>query len=448
MWCRLDAKLLVGLCALASLLEAIGCSHSRRAPARTATRRVGDSPVATSFAKDAGAPIASGPPPNCNVVLLSVDSMRSDMPWAGYDRAIAPRLTELEGRSVSYSEAYAVSSYTSMSLGGLLAGRLPSELRRSGYFFGTYPKEAFFPRELQKAGIHTMGVMAHKYFATAGFDVGFDEWKITPGIVFDPITDREVTSPKTEEIAEQLLNEEENGERRFFLWTHWLDPHDIYVHHDGIDWGKRDRDRYDGEITFSDEYIGRLLDFMSSKPWASRTVIIVTSDHGEEFGEHRMMRHGFELWNTLVHVPLFIFVPGNLPRRIDVPRSGLDIAPTILELFGLERGSTLEGTSLVPEIYGAPARPRDVLVDLPATSDNARRRALVRGASKLICFGGESYCMLYDLTTDPLEQHGISKGEEFAAMKARYRELRASIKEVVPYACNVGCLEGAYRNRQ
>jgi hypothetical protein len=56
--------------------------------------------------------------------------------------------------------------------------------------------------------------------------------------------------------------------------------------------------------------------------------------------------------------------------------------------------------------------------------------------------------MLYDLTTDPLEQHGISKGEEFAAMKARYRELRASIKEVVPYACNVGCLEGAYRNRQ
>jgi arylsulfatase A-like enzyme len=161
-----------------------------------------------------------------------------------------------------------------------------------------------------------------------------------------------------------------------------------------------------------------------------------------------MMRHGFELWNTLVHVPLFIFVPGNAPRRIDVPRSGLDIAPTILELFGVERGSSLEGTSLVSELSGAPAQPRDVLVDLPPTSDNARRRALVRGKSKLICFGGDAYCMLYDLTKDPLELHGISKGEEFAAMKARYRELRASIKDVAPYACNVGCLEGAYRNRQ
>jgi hypothetical protein len=103
--------------------------------------------------------------------------------------------------------------------------------------------------------------------------------------------------------------------------------------------------------------------------------------------------------------------------------------------------------SLVTELYGALPIERDVLIDLPATSDNARRRALIRGALKLICFGGDSYCLLYDLTQDPLEQHGTSKGEEFVSMKARYRQLRASITEVAPYACNVGCLEGAYRNR-
>lgn len=425
----------------------MACSHAREAPAVSPPTTAGAGLQATAPV-DAGPLVPSGPPENCNVVLLSVDSMRADMPWAGYDRPIAPRLTELEGKSVSYTQAYAVSSYTSMSLGGLLAGRLPSELRRSGYFFGTYPKEAFFPRDLQKAGIHTMGVMAHLYFATAGFDVGFDEWKITPGIVFDPVTDREVTSPKTEELAEQLLGESENANRRFFFWSHWMDPHDIYVKHEGFDWGRRDRDRYDGEISFADRYIGQLLDFIAAQSWAPRTVVFVTSDHGEEFNEHRMMRHGFEVWNTLVHVPLFVFAPGNRPRHIDVPRSGLDIAPTILDLFGVKPTHPLEGVSVVSELYGAAPAARDVLVDLPATSDNARRRALVRGTSKLICFGGDSYCMLYDLANDPLEQHGISKGDEFAAMKARYRELRAGITEVTPYACNIGCLEGAYRSRQ
>jgi len=76
---------------------------------------------------EAAAPSAvpTRPAPDLNVVLLTIDSLRADMPWAGYPRPIAPRLTELEARSVSYTRSYAVSSYTSMSLGGLLGGKLP-----------------------------------------------------------------------------------------------------------------------------------------------------------------------------------------------------------------------------------------------------------------------------------------------------------------------------------
>ncbi|MGH7269007.1 MAG: sulfatase, partial [Polyangiaceae bacterium] len=340
------------------------------------------------------------------------------MPWSGYPRPIAPHLTAFEQRSVSYTQAHSVSSYTAMSLGGLLAGRLPSELTRSGYFFSSYKKDVFFPKLLQSAGVHTMGVMAHMYFKSAGFDAGFDDWEIVPGITFDANTDRDITSPGSEKLAEQLLGDPANGSRRFFFWAHLLDPHDLYQHHDGIDWGPLPRDRYDGEVTFTDRYVGKLFDFIARQSWAKRTVIIVTSDHGEEFGEHGMTRHGFEVWETLVHVPLMISAPGAPPRRITSMRSALDLAPTILELFGVPPDPSFEGQSLVPEIYGAPAPERDVVVDLPATSDNAMRRALIHGHSKLICFGDDHYCKLFDLDRDPGEKSPSIHGEDVASMKA------------------------------
>jgi choline-sulfatase len=390
-------------------------------------------------------PVPRRPPKDCNVVLLSIDSLRADMPWNGYPRPIAPRLTALEQKAVSFTRAYSVSSYTSMSLGGLLAGRLPSELHRSGYFFGTYRGDVFFPKLLQAAGIHTAGVMAHMYFKSAGFEQGFDDWKIVPGITFDPLTDHEVTSQKSEQLAEETLSDPVNDARRFFFWAHFLDPHDVYNRHEGIDWGKKSRDLYDGEVTFTDQYIGKLLDFIGNRSWASRTVIIVTSDHGEEFGEHNMTRHGFEVWETLVHVPLMVLSPGAKPRRVDVPRSDIDLAPTILDLFDIAPDGSFEGKSIVDEVYGGASGERDVVVDLPATSDNGKRRALVRGSEKLICFDEDGACKLFDLKQDPFERSPVTKGDDFVEMKGRYKALIKTIKEQKPYACSDDCLNGGYR---
>jgi arylsulfatase A-like enzyme len=369
------------------------------------------------------------------------------MPWNGYPRAIAPRMTELEKRAVDFTRGYSISSYTSMSLGGLLGGRYPSELQRSGYFFGTYKNDVFFPKLLQKAGVRTMGVMAHMYFKAAGFEQGFDDWKIVPGIAFDPNTDRDITSVQSEQLAEQELGDPANDSRRFFFWAHFIDPHDLYLKHEGIDWGKKDRDRYDGEVEFTDRAIGKLLDFIASKTWASRTVIIVTADHGEEFGEHNMARHGFEVWDTLVHVPLMFVAPGAPARRVDVARSAIDLAPTILQLFGLPVDPSFEGKSLVAEIYGAPSDPRDILVDLPMTSDNGRRRALLHGTLKLICFDNDNYCKLFDLDKDPMEHEPVVKGDDYRAMKERYRAFGKSLKDVAPYACNGDCLNSGYRKK-
>ncbi len=220
------------------------------------------------------------------------------------------------------------------------------------------------------------------------------------------------------------------------------------MRHDGIDWGNNPRDRYDGEVQFTDQYIGKLLDFIATRSWVKRTTIIITADHGEEFGEHGMTRHGFEVWNTLVHVPLMIVAPGAAPHHIDVLRSGVDLAPTILELLGVAGDPSFEGTSLVGEVYGAAAPERDVVVDLPMTSDNGRRRALVHGTSKLICFDMDTSCRLFDLASDPMEKTPIVRGAEYRDMKSRYDAMSKTVKEVAPYACGADCLNSAYQKKQ
>jgi arylsulfatase A-like enzyme len=434
----------VGPTASGTGAQAVGVASA--SPSAAASAQAASAASAASASASAAAPKGPppGPPKDANVVVISIDSMRADMPWNGYARPIAPRLTDLEKQAVSYTHAYSISSYTSMSLGGFLGGRLPSELTRSGYFFGTYKKDVFFPKLLKGAGVHTMGVMAHMYFNSAGFDQGFDEWKIVPGIKFDPNTDNEVTSERSEQLAEQLLGESANDTGRFFFWAHFLDPHDQYMRHEGIDWGRGARDRYDGEVTFTDRFVGKLLDFIATKPWAPRTVILVTSDHGEEFGEHGMTRHGFEVWQTLVRVPLMVIAPGATPRRVDVARSAIDLAPTILEFLGVAPDPSYEGKSLVPEVYGAEAEARDVVVDLPATSNNGKRRALVHDDEKIICFDGDSLCKLYDLEKDPQEQSPVTKGDAFQEMRARYQERAKAIHEVAPYACGPDCLNNGY----
>jgi choline-sulfatase len=447
------------LAAIAIFATLAACSKGDAAPAVASSSATNAQPRpsatpgpaiygATSGWSAARPPLPPGLPKDANVIVLSVDSLRADMPWAGYPRAIAPHLTELEKKAVSYTHAYSVSSYTSMSLGGFLGGRYPSELVRSGWFFGTYKNDLFFPKILQDNGIHTMGVMAHMYFKTAGFDYGFDDWRLVPGITFDPNTDRDITSPAHEKVSEEMLGDPANDSRRFFFWAHFLDPHDLYQRHDGINWGSQPRDIYDGEVQFTDQYLGKLLEFIAGKSWGARTVVIVTADHGEEFGENGMTRHGFEIWEPLVHVPLMIIAPGAKARHIDTLRSDIDLAPTILELFGLAAEPSFEGHSLVGEVYGAAPEVRDVVVDLPMTSDSSRRRAILHDSEKLICFDNDVSCRLYDLATDPGERAAVTRGDAYVDMKNRYDAVTETIKEVAPYACGADCLNTAYRKKQ
>jgi arylsulfatase A-like enzyme len=437
----------IAFAASAALLAVVGCS--KRAPRLAeASDPLAQATREGTLAHDAGGATAmpKGPPPNLNILLLTVDSLRADMPWAGYARPIAPNLTEFEKRSVSYTQAYALSSYTSMSVGGLLGGRYPGAMKRDGNFFGRYRDNKMFPERLQAAGIRTMAAHAHLYFrkGAAGFDKGFDVYEMVPGLKWNPTTDENITGPVHEKIAERLLSDTANTSGRFFAWFHFLDPHDQYMRHPDIKpFGRKARDLYDGEVTFTDRYIGQLLEFVAKQPWGAHTAIILSADHGEAFGEHGCFRHAFELWQPLIRVPLMFMVPGVTARRIDLNRSAIDIAPTILELMGIVPEG-LDGKSLVPELYQRQEpEARDVIVDLPRTSNNDRRRAIIHDRYKLIAFGDDSSYQVFDLEADPGETRSLQKTDraKYDEMVALYKSKKKEIKDIGPYACRT--LKGA-----
>jgi arylsulfatase A-like enzyme len=376
-----------------------------------------------------------------NVLFLTVDSLRADMPWTGYSRAIAPNLTELSKQAVVYPRAYSVASYTAKSVGVMLSGRYPSSLYRTGTFFTAYSDANVFVTELfQKAGIHTLSGHAHLYFDRGkNLNQGFDVWELVKGLTFDSQTDNHVTSNKLTDLAISLLSEDKNTNGLFFAWFHYMDPHDQYVKHaETPDFGRHNRDRYDSEIHYADQHIGRLLQFAKSQPWWSNTAVIVSADHGEAFGEHGMYKHAFEVWDVLTRVPLVIMAPGVSPRHIDERRSHIDLAATFAALLGvaLPPGTTV-GRSLVPELYGATAESREpIVLDLPEDTNNPRRRAVIQGDYKLIAADG-SY-QLYNLKDDPGETTNLVKThpEPLQQMKQLFDATWNAIPQIDPYGGN------------
>lgn len=408
------------------------------APAQPSTPSAATSASAAPSAAAEAAPAEGGMPKDLNVLVLTIDSMRHDMPWNGYPRDIAPVLTAFAKSAVNYSRAYAVSSYTAMSLAGFLAGRYPSELERSGYFFSHYPDTVtFFPELLQKAGVRTLSAHAHFYFdEKAGFRQGFDVYEIVPGLKKSNTTDTNITSPAHLELAEKILGDKANTGGKFFAWFHLMDPHDQYMSHEGIKYGTKARDKYDGEMTFVDQHVGKLLDFVAAQPWGDKTAVIISADHGEAFGEHGLHRHGFELYDVLTHVPLMIRAPGIKPRTIDTPRSDIDLTPTIMAMLGAPEMPDLQGKTLIPELYGAEPEAREVIVDLPRTSDNDRRRVLVKGDYALMAFGDDFAFKLFNLIEDPDEKKDLARSKDhakiFEEMKAAYKAKSETIKDVCP----------------
>jgi arylsulfatase A-like enzyme len=384
-------------------------------------------------------------PPDLNLVLITIDTARTDLHYAGYPRELSPNLDALAARSVVFDRAYALASYTGKSVGPMMIGKYGSETHRNWGHSNFFSREDIFLAErLKRAGFHTIAVHGLHYFgAQSGMNRGFDVVDLhAAGEGTIKGMENTVTGDKLTDATLALLAKPEHTAKRFFLWMHYLDPHADYLPHPELpSFGPSQRDLYDGEIAFVDHHLGRVLAAIAAAPWGKRTAIVVTSDHGEAFGEHKMVRHGAELWEELIRVPLLFYVPGVAPGHVAPRRSAVDLVPTFLDLLGVppptgaDRNDFLSGTSFLPDVFfPTGAEPRDVLVDMPDGPFNDPRRSLLHGDLKLTVSNGARF-EIYDLAKDPEEKNNLwEKGSPealemeplYAAMRARLREVRVT----------------------
>jgi arylsulfatase A-like enzyme len=334
------------------------------------------------------------------VVFVTVDAMRAELLARDEWRRRLPRFAALAAQSVEFTEARSPSSTTRNSLGQVFSSRYASQLRwgRTGRLANLLDDPT--PRltdRLRKAGFETihltvLAVLASRLAVIGEFEHEKRLKNARKGQRF-PLSDAVVKE------AQRVLREERSGPA--FLYMHWLDAHDPY---DAAGTEGTDFERYLREVELADKSLGKLIDELERRELWQRTILIVSADHGEALGDHGIPHHGGSIYETLVRVPLLIRVPGVPARRVDVPVTTLDIAPTLLDLLGLPTPGEYMGQSLVGFLRGE--RPR---LERPIAIDEGRLKiyGLLIGSHKVIEDRRKHTVEIYDLAKDPTETNNL-----------------------------------------
>jgi arylsulfatase A-like enzyme len=319
-----------------------------------------------------------------NILLIGIDTLRQDhLGCYGYEREISPYIDELSGRGTLCENALSQCPWTLPSFASVLTSLYPSQ---HGAGINMNSMRTTFPtlaELLAEAGYRT-GAIINVSVLSPEFGVarGFEHYDACPAGV------RRTADVVTDLALEWLGG---NGDRPFFCFVHYFDPHLSYSPpapydtlfdpgYDGPVGKSFDRDKflemkdrlyaakdaqtaadwfhiealYDGEIAFTDEAVGRLLKGIEERGLYDNTLVILLSDHGEEFLEHGGFGHGHTLYNEVIQIPLIFSLPGVLPKGARVKRQVrlIDVMPTVLELAGILGDYRLEGSSLVSLLKG------------------------------------------------------------------------------------------------
>jgi arylsulfatase A-like enzyme len=164
---------------------------------------------------------------------------------------------------------------------------------------------------------------------------------------------------------------------------------------------------YDEELLFVDAQLARLFEGLQERGLLDEVLVVLTSDHGEEFFDHDGFEHGHTMFQELLRIPLLFWGPGVKPARIEAPVSLVDVVPTLLDALGLEPVAGLAGRSLWPLLGGAVAPAQRSLI-AEGTLHGPDRKALVRWPWKVVVTAGQAP-RLYELVQDPQERRDLSK---------------------------------------
>lgn len=368
-----------------------------------------------------------------NVIFIMIDALRADhLHYMGYKRETSPNLDRLAKTSLVFTNAVSQYPSTGISVPSMLSGIYPEYMRwgkpKRWNEYRLLPENLLITDVLRKDGYEARGfVSAWIKKNISGLSDHFDvlqtlyphkEWKKW-------VRD---SARLTVHSAIQYF-EKYDGRKPFFLFLHFEDPHEPYVTHKtpGKSFGKKKIDRYDSDIHWVDTWLGFLLGYLEMKPWFEETVIVIVSDHGEEFKDHGKGFHGHQIYQESIWVPLILKIPGMEPQRIESRVALVDLFPTLLDITGIVHPrEQLQGVSLLRTA----ARP-DRGGDRPVFSmlaDRERRptyrcKAVLAGSHKLIRDLTNGVEEFYDLGADPEEKRNLSNRR-----LPKHKELRRILK--------------------
>jgi arylsulfatase A-like enzyme/Tfp pilus assembly protein PilF len=385
--------------------------------------------------RPAALPIDSGACKGCNVLLITIDTLRADRVGAfGGDRHLTPALDALAIDGLRLTRAYTTAPLTlpahvsimtasSPPVHGVrnnslfrlgdnlptLAGVLASNGYRTGAFVGAFVLDARF-------GLNR------------GFDVYDDRYGESGASEEAERRGEEVIAPATAWIMQSRTPTAEsripNPESPWFAWVHLYDPHEPYRAPEP--YGSR-HEPYDGEVAYADAMVGRLVESLRAAGQLDRTLVVFTADHGESLGEHGESTHGVFVYEATMRVPVFFWAGSRIGgRRYEEVSRLIDLAPTVLDLLGIAAPASFEGESLLPSVRAARTdRPAAYIeaMDANLTRNWAPLAGLVTGSYKLIDLPLPE---LYDLASDPGETVNL-----FGRDAERARTLEALLRERV-----------------
>jgi glucan phosphoethanolaminetransferase (alkaline phosphatase superfamily) len=344
-------------------------------------------------------------PEDFNLMVIVVDSLRGDaFHSAGYRRNLTPFLDKwAREEAVSFRRAYSQGGGSFAAFPFLVAGRSRFDLYGPDLY-----RENLFLKIAQAEGIR-------RYMVMQGFG---------PRSIFAPkssvielsipraVSDRRTaTADEVFSSAREAITKITTGER-FLCFLHLMDVHnDLWEKFGGKDFGNTPRDLYDHNLAYLDSSFERFISWLKANHIYEKTVILFTSDHGEQFWEHGASLHGHTLYEEEIRIPAILFVPEIQRRFEDVPVIAADMVPTIADLAGYSIDPPYDdphmGISLVPLILND-ERDRYLKRDVVGRASFKRRYFLFRNWQwKLIYFAELDLLQLFDVKQDPLEKKNL-----------------------------------------
>jgi arylsulfatase A-like enzyme len=296
-----------------------------------------------------------------NVLFIVVDTLRAEhLGSYGYTRDTSPVLDRIAASGVRFARHLAQSSWTKASMASLWTGLYPA---RTGItrFDHVIPEAASMPAEiLREAGFQTVGLYRNGWVApTFGFDQGFEVYMRPMNLPLPPGVRREnptVSDAATDEssVAAAVEFLRLRGGERWFLYLHLMDVHEYLYDEESALFGLHYSDVYDNSIRWTDGVIEFLLSSLADFGYLDETLVVLTSDHGEAFGERGVEGHARQVYRETTEVPWILSFPFRLEPGVVVETrtANVDVWPTLLELLGLEMPQA-DGRSRLQEIVAS-----------------------------------------------------------------------------------------------